>query len=72
MYVIRAEEAERRDVDHFSSCMKEGDLAPVCNPKLQVHLALRKYVKDVMTVWDSHTHINVYVAKTFFYISFLS
>lgn len=37
-------------VNHFASDAKRGDLAPVCNPKDQVDLALKKYVKDVMTV----------------------
>jgi len=50
MYAIRADEAEHRDVNHFASTMKKGDLAPVCNPKMQVDMALRKYVKDLMTV----------------------
>lgn len=50
MYAIRADEAEHRDVNHFASDAKKGDLAPVCNPKQQVDMALRKYVKDVMTV----------------------
>jgi len=49
MYAIRADEAEHRDVNHFAAGMKKGDLAPVCNPKRQVDLALRKYVKDLMT-----------------------
>ena len=50
MYSIRADEAEHRDVNHFASEMKKGDLAPVCNPKKEVDMALKKYVKDLMTV----------------------
>ena len=50
MYAIRADEAEHRDVNHYASDMKKGDLAPVGNPKKQVDLALKKYVKDLMTV----------------------
>lgn len=50
MYAIRADEAEHRDVNHFASDAKKGDLAPVCDPKKQVDLALKKYVKDIMTV----------------------
>lgn len=50
MYAIRADEAEHRDVNHFASDAKKGDLAPVCNPQKQVDMALQKYVKDVMTV----------------------
>jgi hypothetical protein len=50
MYAIRADEAEHRDVNHISSDWRPGDIAPVCNPKHQVDLALKKYVKDVMTV----------------------
>ena len=50
MYAIRADEAEHRDVNHFASDAKRGDLAPVCNPKDQVDMALKKYVKDLMTV----------------------
>jgi len=50
MYAIRADEAEHRDVNHYASEMKKGDLAPVGNPKKQVDLALKKYVHDLMTV----------------------
>ena len=50
MYAIRADEAEHRDVNHFASDMRKGDLAPVGNPKKQVDLALRKYVSDLMSV----------------------
>lgn len=50
MYAIRADEAEHRDVNHYASAMKKGDLAPVGNPKKQVDMALKKYVKDLMTV----------------------
>lgn len=50
MYAIRADEAEHRDVNHYASAMKKGDLAPVGNPKKQVDLALKKYVRDLMTV----------------------
>ena len=50
MYAIRADEAEHRDVNHYASDMKPGDLAPVGNPKKQVDMALKKYVKDLMTV----------------------
>jgi Alternative oxidase len=50
MYAIRADEAEHRDVNHYASDMKKGDLAPVGNPKKQIDLALKKYVRDLMTV----------------------
>lgn len=50
MYAIRADEAEHRDVNHYASEWKRGDLAPVGNPKKQVDLALKKYVKDLMSV----------------------
>ena len=41
---------EHRDVNHFASDAKKGDLAPVCDPKKKVDMALKKYVKDLMTV----------------------
>lgn len=50
MYSIRADEAEHRDVNHFASGMQKGDLAPVCDPQKEVDMALKKYVKDLMTV----------------------
>lgn len=50
MYAIRADEAEHRDVNHFASEAKPGELAPVGNPQKQVDMALKKYVKDLMTV----------------------
>ena len=50
MYAVRADEAEHRDVNHIASDLKKGEIAPVGNPKKQVDMALRKYVKDLVTV----------------------
>ena len=48
MYVVRADEAEHRDVNHICSNMREGDQNPISNTEEKLNSMLLKYAKDLM------------------------
>lgn len=49
MYAVRADEAEHRDVNHFVTSMKPGDVNPRFDANLRINDALKVYVRDMMT-----------------------
>lgn len=52
MYVVRADEAEHRDVNHICTGLKEDQISPFYNPDEKFDKVLKKYVKELMKVKD--------------------
>ena len=49
MYVVRADEAEHRDVNHLFCGLKRGQCNPLYDPESKLDDMLLKYAKDIMT-----------------------